>query len=368
MFTVILFIVVLSILIFVHELGHFLAAKWSGMRVDEFAIGFPPRIYAWKRGETEYAINALPIGGYVRIHGENPNQESLEGTDASRSFTAKPRWKQAIVLLAGVTFNMLFAWIAIILGFMVGFPVSTDYLPGKEYSDVKVVITDVDTQSPAYRAGIQAGDEIVSLSKGEAQNAETIWSTDIPRIQAFIQSATNTPILLGLFRNSVSTTTEVTPTLSSETGVPALGVGLGTIGTLQLPIHEAMYHGTIVTYRMTIGIAQGLYTFFTGAFSGGEVLSQVAGPVGIAKLVNAANEMGFVYLVSFVALISINLAIINILPFPALDGGRLVFVAIESIIKRPIPYAFANAVNLIGFVLLLGLMLVITVSDVLKLI
>jgi regulator of sigma E protease len=368
-FTLILFLIVLSVLIFVHELGHFVTAKLFGMRVEEFAIGFPPRIFAKKKGETEYAINLLPIGGYVRIQGENPTQETLEGPDASRSFTSKPRYAQAIVLLAGVTFNMLFAWIAVSLGFIAGFPVSTDYREGANYDDIKVVISDVEVDSPADRAGLLPGDEIEILSRraqGLAQ-AQVVEPHDVETVQQFIRVSSNEAIDVTVSRGSFSTTTSVTPLTSSATATPMIGIGLGTVGLLKLPVHEAFIEGAKLTSNMTVAISTGLYRFFVGIFGEEEVMSQVSGPVGIAKMVGAAEQMGFAYLVSFVALISINLAVINILPFPALDGGRLLFVVIESITRKRISPKFANAVNITGFIILLSLMFFITVNDVIKL-
>ncbi|HRH25962.1 MAG TPA: site-2 protease family protein [Candidatus Paceibacterota bacterium] len=371
MFTVILFLIVLSVLIFVHELGHFVTAKLFGMRVDEFALGFPPRIFAWKKGETEYALNALPIGGYVRIHGENPSEESLTGSDSNRSFTSKPRWMQAIVLLAGVTFNILFAWISISLGFMVGFPVSTDYIEGARYDDVKVVISIVDPDSPASRAGLLPGDEIVELSKrsvsGDVGGLEVVAPSDVQTVQNFIKDSSSDGLTMRVMRGSTATTTTVIPVVSSATTTPMIGIGLGTVGLLKLPIYKAFIEGANLTANMTVAITGGLYHFFTGIFTEDDIMSQVSGPVGIAKLVSTAGQMGFAYLVSFTALISINLAVINILPFPALDGGRLLFVIIESITRRRISPTFANAVNIGGFVILLGLMLFITVNDVIKL-
>lgn len=366
--TVILFIIVLSVLVFVHELGHFLAAKWAKMRVDEFAIGFPPRIWGKKKGETVYAINALPIGGYVKIHGENPNDETLHGSDAARSFTARPKYQQIIVLAAGVTCNVIFAWFAIALGFMIGFPLSTSYLEHAEYRDVRVVITAVSPDSPAQKAGIAVGDYIDGVLVKDVQLLDT--PDTIEAVQTTIASLADAPVQFEINRGGEATTTTVVPVQTvDENGntTARIGVALDTVGIVQLGPIQAVYEGAKLTIAMTEAIAGGLYTFVADAFRGEQVMSQVAGPVGIAKMVGGASSMGFAYLLSFTALISINLAIINILPFPALDGGRIVFVIIEAIIRRPIPYVWVNAVNAIGFILLLTLMAVVTVFDILKL-
>jgi regulator of sigma E protease len=139
--TIIIFIIVLAALVFVHELGHFLAAKSSGIRVDEFGLGFPPKLWSFKKGETTYSLNAIPFGGFVKIFGENPDQESIEGPDKNRSFVHKPKYIQAWVLSAGVIFNILFAWILISIGYMVGMPVPVDYSPGVKIDNAIVTIT-----------------------------------------------------------------------------------------------------------------------------------------------------------------------------------------------------------------------------------
>jgi regulator of sigma E protease len=373
MVTLVLFIVVLSILVFVHELGHFLFAKWCKMRVDEFAIGFPPRIWSFKKGETVYAINLIPIGGYVKIHGENPDDESLTGKDASRSFSARPKWMQALVLVAGVSFNMIFAWLAIAFGFMVGFPISTDYFPEKQYQDVKVFIGEVRENSAAAEGGLQPGDAIASLAViGPSMDGPRIGPAKIPTKTEDISNLVSSTekgeqVLVGYTRGNALSYATLTPQVSTETGKPVIGVSLSAAGIVTLPVHEALIEGAVVTGKMTVAIADGLFTFLAKAITGNAPFSQVSGPVGIARLVGDAGEMGFAYLVSLTALISINLAIINILPFPALDGGRLVLVAIETIIRRPVPHNFANALNTIGFILLLLLMVLVTVNDVIKL-
>ena len=168
--TALIFIIVLAILIFVHELGHFLVARWSGMRVDAFKIGFGPKIVAWKRGETEYGINLIPFGGFVKIHGEDPNQATIEGPDSERSFTNKPRWKQVAVLIAGVTFNFIFAWILYTGGFMSGVTSTKDGF--EEYADDftnnRIMITYVSSDSPAQKAGLVVGDVITGILKPAA--------------------------------------------------------------------------------------------------------------------------------------------------------------------------------------------------------
>ena len=165
--SIIIFLVILAALIFVHELGHFLVAKKTGIRVDEFAIGFPPKIFAWQRGETKYTINLIPFGGFVKIFGENPDDESISGPDSTRSFVNKNRGIQAAVLVAGIAFNLIFAWLLISASLSVG--LSTSVSGYEQYApDAKVLVVSVLPNSPAAKAGLQAGDKIEGLSIGTA--------------------------------------------------------------------------------------------------------------------------------------------------------------------------------------------------------
>lgn len=361
--TILLFIVILAALVFVHELGHFLAAKFSKIRVDEFALGFPPRIMSFTKGETKYAINLIPFGGYVKIFGEDPNDESISGTDKARSFVHKPKSIQAFVLAAGILGNIIFAWLLLSLGFMIGMPVPAGYSETAHVQDAKVTITLVSPASPAQKAGIMVGDVITSLATKE----DMLPATTIDTLQTYIASHPNQEIAVQFTRAGVASTTYVTPVTGVVPGKAAIGVAFDLLGTLKLSFFSALYEGAKLTWNVieatAIGLGQFLYQIFTGTAN----YSQVSGPVGIAGLVGDANRLGLVYLISFTAFISVNLAIINLLPFPALDGGRLLFVFIEKIKRSPIKPKVANTMNAIGLGLLLLLMVVITFHDILKL-
>lgn len=355
--SIIIFIIILGALIFVHELGHFIVAKKSGIRVDEFAIGFPPKIFSLKKGGTVYSLNLIPFGGYVKIFGENPDEESLS-PDAKDSFVNKPKIIQALVLVAGVSFNIIFAWILFSISFMTGFPSVVTEETKERISDAYVVVTDVLENSPAQEAGIKVGDQLVSLDGDE--------DISIEKIQNYIASHPD-GFTLEYLRDKELNKTDLMPKDSIIEDKVAIGISMDMIGFLKLPIHKAFLEGGSMTIQALKDITIGLYTFIGQAFSGKANLEQVAGPVGIISLVGNAAQFGFVFLLGFTAFISLNLAVLNLVPFPALDGGRLLFILIEAIIRKPIPTKVANITNAIGFIILILLMVVITVSDVVKL-
>jgi len=375
MITIIIFIIVLAALIFVHELGHFIAARSFGIRVDEFALGFGPRLFEWKLngggfwGETTYAINAIPFGGFVKIFGENPDDESMTGADSGRSFVNAKRWKQAIVLVAGVLGNFIFAWLLIVIALSIGAASSPSDYPqyANRMTDERIMIAAVSPASPAYKAGIKEGDAILGLSSASIPLVKNIT---IDAIQADIASSTGVPLIFSILRDGKEVSITVTPSknvISQESDRYAVGISMDDTATLQLPIYLAVYEGARFTWALMKEIVMGFGTLIAGLFHGTASVSDLTGPVGIAGMVGTAARLGLSYLLMFTAFISINLGIINLVPFPALDGGRLLFVIIETVIRRPIKAIFANAVNLVGFVLLMLLMVFVTYRDILRL-
>jgi regulator of sigma E protease len=364
--SVIIFLVILAILILVHEFGHFIVAKKSGIRVDEFGLGFPPKIFSKKFGTTLYTLNAIPFGGFVKIFGEDPHTEIVSEEDRATSFFYKPKWIQAFVLVAGVTMNILFAWLVVSLGFVIGFPSPTDYSGFGKVSNVHVVVTEVLVDSPAQKAGLKSGDTIVSATSGkEVLTGETLTPDNI---QKMIALGTSKNIDISYKRgNESEKKVSIEPNTNTVEGRRAIGIAMDNIGVLKLPVHLALLEGARTTWFMTKGTAVGLGHFFLDIISFKSDFSQVSGPVGIAHVVGEAQSLGFVYLLSLIAVISINLAIINLLPFPALDGGRLFFILIEVIIRRPISPSFVRWANTIGFAFLIILMLVVTGHDIIKL-
>lgn len=353
--TTIIFLIVLAVLIFVHELGHFLVAKACGIRVDAFAIGFGPKIFSKKIGEVVYSLNLIPFGGYVKIFGENPDGESINGEDKARSFVHKPKLQQISVLFAGILFNFIFAWILVTIAFAIGVATSADSYP--EYrdrmKDANITITFVNSGSPAERAGLKAGDVLVTSSVEDTQR--------------LINESAGKEVSIKYIRSGIESEAK----LIAEKGIVedkyAIGIAMDNVAILRLPIHIAFVEGFKFTNNIITATVSGIYDLVAGIFNGQSKLSSVTGPIGIAGLVGDAAKLGFTYLIMFTAVISINLGVLNAVPFPALDGGRILFVIIEAIIRRPIKPVIANTVNAIGFGLLILLMVVVTYKDIVKL-
>jgi regulator of sigma E protease len=359
--SVLIFIAVLFVLILVHEWGHYITAKKTGMRVDEFGIGFPPKLFGVKKGETEYTLNAFPIGGFVRIYGEDPAQ--VDDVDRTRAFGARPKWAQAIVLIAGVTMNVLLAWVLFVVIFMVGMPTAVDEVDATDAAEL--VIESVLPDSPAAEQ-LPVGVIVTAISDGEV----TLTQPRISTFTEFVQARADMPLTITYRQGDTDTDVTLVPRtdiLPDSPDTAALGVSLRLVDVYAYGFFPALWEATRTTVDVTNMITVGLATLIGQALVGTADFSQVAGPVGIVGLVDDAAETGIVALLTFVAFISLNLAVINLLPFPALDGGRLVFVAIEAITGRPINPVWTGRLNLLGFALLILLMVIITYNDILRL-
>ncbi len=362
--SIIIFFIILLILVIVHEFGHFYSAKKFGIRVDEFGFGFPPKLFGVKKGETEYTFNLLPIGGFVKIFGENPDDENTNGPDKHRSFVHKPRWQQAIVLFAGVFANFLLAWVLFSFGFMSGMPTSVSNVgENQKLENVQLMVISVSPESPAEMAGLKAGDAIVSLGEGEKLTTEITPET----VRVFVSDNAESPITVGYLRPGTAETQYLEVTPKKEGDRALIGISMDQIGIAKLPFFKAFYEGMSFTLYATKSTAVGLYSLISEAIMGRGSMEYVTGPVGMVGIVGDAYDLGFSYLLSFAAIISINLAIINLLPFPALDGGRLFFLLIEKIKGSRLNPKFTNTANIIGFGILIFFMLAVTYHDVIKL-
>jgi regulator of sigma E protease len=361
--SILIFFAVLFVLVLVHEWGHYITAKKTGMRVDEFAIGFPPRLFSIKKGETEYSFNALPIGGYVRIFGENPEAVDPNDTDKERAFGSRPKWAQAIVLVAGVTMNILFAWLLFFATYLIGVPTSIDESAVSPNS--ALYVSAILPESPLNNQ-MPIGVEVLELSA----DGKTVTDLTPSSFSAFVQSVPGKDLSIKYRQGDTESSVVVVPEaglLSADPDKVAVGVSLALVEIKQLGVGEALIASAKSTYNGFVAITVGLGTLLVESVKGTADFSQVAGPIGIVGMVGDAATYGLTALLTFTAMISLNLAVINLLPIPALDGGRLLFVFIEAVTKRNIDPVWMGRVNLIGFALLMLLMIVVTWNDIAKL-
>lgn len=322
----------LSFLIFVHELGHFAAAKWFGMLVEEFGIGFPPRLFSKKYGSTRYSVNAIPLGGFVKLHGEFA--DLLPAADQpldARSFVRQKPWKRVVVLCAGVGMNFLVGWIILSSVFWIGAP-------------PVIFIDQVMPASPAVQAGLTSGD--IVLGQG-----------DVTAFIAFIDSQRGQEISFEVNRNGVMVPVRVTPRMNPGLNEGALGVVLRGGGVPRQGLGAGLYQGFVSALIISWSILSGLYSIIATPAS-------IVGPVGIVNIAVATGKIGFAYVLQLLGLISLNLAVLNILPIPALDGGRLLFIIIEKLRGKQFSPPVENRVNALGFVFLLILITLVTVKDI----
>ena len=324
-------IIILCILIFVHELGHFAAAKLSGVKVNEFALGMGPAFFKKQRGETLYSLRILPIGGFCTMEGQDGD------SDDSGSFEMKPARIRAIILAAGSFMNVALAILILSAVFFVGTALTTE-------------IRAVGEGSPAEAAGIISGDRIVSVDGvpiGE-------WQEIVTRIS----DSQNERVSIGVIRNDVEMTI-VTGTTTADDGRRIIGIVPASVTSFTNPF-TAIALGTRAAGDLIVSMIEILGMIFTGAVPP----SDLVGPIGIAYIVDDTARMGMRPLLFLVALISLNLAIVNLLPFPALDGGRLLFLVIRKLTGKVISDTVEGRIHLIGMVLLLALMVYLTWNDI----
>ncbi len=361
--SIITFIIILALLVLVHELGHFIFAKRAKVKVDEFGIGYPPKAATlFTRGETKFTLNWLPFGGFVKIFGENPGEADTSSPEYARSFASKSKWTQAGILIAGVLFNFLLGWLLLSISMGAGVPRAVSPEQAATLEDVTLRVLAVSPDSPAEKAGIASGDVITAVRN------ETIELTDLtPDGLRGFTGTSQSPVTIEYIHGKNTQTAILTPSTDNPEGRPVVGLGVELIGTEKLPIHKALWEGLTMSAKAAWGILAVLGDLIRDLFLGKPDFALITGPVGIVGAVGDASQFGFSYLLSFAAIISINLAVINLLPFPALDGGRLLFVGIEAITRKPINQKFAMWANIIGFGLLILLMVVVTYRDIVKL-
>ncbi|MFT5359644.1 MAG: regulator of sigma E protease [Candidatus Paceibacteria bacterium] len=369
---IIILVAVLAVLILVHEFGHFIVAKRNGIRVDEFGFGFPPRakkLFHWKG--TDFTLNWIPFGGFVRIFGENPADPELSGSKPKDSFIAKSRWTQARVLLAGVFFNILLAWFLFALSFVMGVPAivsSSNSLYRHMESGQELVITDVLQESPASKAGLVPGDIVSNIS--EAREVREYPNLDDFAFSGFIKNHPNELLTIQYTRDGRENSVALKPVVGVlSQDFASIGVATALSGNLQLSVPRAIWQGGKSTVKVFFETTRGLASIIGGIFTSNDtpVLEQVSGPIGIAGIVQDSMSEGFTSILMLVAIISVNLAVLNLVPFPALDGGRLLILIVEGVRKKTVSPKIVMWINAVGFFVLIGLMVVVTISDIIKL-
>lgn len=364
MLTALIFIAVIGVLVLVHESGHFITAKRAGMKVEEFGFGFPPRLWGIKRGETTYSVNLIPFGGFVKIYGEDG-----EYRDMPESFASKPIGTRLQVIVAGVAMNFLLAAFLLMLGNYVGIRVGID--DGADglsavAQDTKVQILRVVENSPAQEAGLKVFDEIVGFEYESGYSMSIIAVSRAQEVRDYIAANAGRKIKLVIKRNSQTEVKEIALPEKDE-GDGLLGIVPARTGLMSYSWYDSIWRGVTDAIFLTGQTAVGYYQLFSTLLLKGQLLADVSGPIGIASVTGQAAAVGFRFLLQFVALISVNLAILNIIPFPALDGGRALMLVIEKFKGSPVNQKVEAAINSVGFALLILLMVYATVKDIGKL-
>ena len=343
-------------LMVVHEFGHFIIAKKFGVRVEEFGIGYPPRLFGKRFGETIYSVNLLPLGAFVRIYGEEG------GVDDYRSFANLEIWKRVLIVIGGVAAF----WIASIIIFSFVFAIGTDLpigdqdIPGLE--NPRVAVVSVSFDSPANLAGMRRGDVLVKTQVG----SEVLDINKISDFQNFTKEYAGQEITVTVNRGSKTLELPLLPRVSFPEGQGPVGIGLQRMATLieKYPWYLAPLQGVKYTWQATVDALKGLYLVFANllAGKGAPEGASVAGPLGITVFLANAASYGFGFFLYFIGLISVFIAIFNLFPIPALDGGKLIFLLIEKIKGRPVSVKVEQSITVAFFFLLIALSIFVTIK------
>ncbi|MBI1866593.1 MAG: site-2 protease family protein [Candidatus Staskawiczbacteria bacterium] len=352
---IIAFLSLISLMV-IHEFGHFIIAKKFGVRVEEFGIGYPPRIFGKKFGETLYSVNLLPLGAFVKIYGEEGD------VDDYRSFSNLVIWKRVLIIIGGV----VAFWIASIVLFSIVFAIGADIPIGDEdvvgLTNTRVQVILIAEDSPAKAGGLELGDVMLSFKTKDGE----IKINKIKDVQDFTKENIGKQITLVVQRQDKTVETLLTPRALSPEGQGALGVGLERMGALinKYPWYQAPIKGTLYTGEITIKAVQGLFAVFKDLFSGNGVPqgAEMLGPIGITVFLARAVDFGPGFFLYFIASISVFVAIFNIFPIPALDGGKLIFLTIEKLRGKPVSTRVEQNITAVFFFLLILMSLFVTIK------
>ncbi len=349
-------LILFTILVVAHELGHFLSARREGVVVDEFGVGFPPRMYGRKRGNTIYSINALPIGGFVRLRGEDGSVKG-KGSFASLSF-----WPKTRVIMAGVVVNFLIAYILFTFLLIVGMPPLGQPLPDfgpiqpKQTSSNQLTILTVSPDSAAAKAGLAQGDGLVTIDNTQITSNEGL--------RQYTKAHAGQSVVVKV--NKSGSVTEKTVLLGNDEKNGILGITADQMALSYYSWWTAPIAALVMMFQFVWATLAAFGSLIVGLFSAGKVSEQVSGPIGAVSIFSQIMNFGFRYIILFTASISLSLAVINALPLPALDGGRQFVLILQKIGMRITPER-ENLIHIAGFVGLLILMVVISISDIARL-
>lgn len=346
-------------LIVLHEFGHFILAKKFGVRVDEFGVGYPPRIIGRKIGETVYSLNLLPFGAFVKIYGEDG------GGEGGRAFGGKPLWQRALIILGGVVSFWLIS--AVLFSFVAALGAPTVVEDDAEHGLLNsgVQISGLAPDSPAEKAGLKPGDFIKKLEVKNDESGIKILEIDkVKEVIEFTNVHQGEEVFLTIKRGEEIFDVSLVPRVSPPAGQGAMGVALVRTAIVNYPIYEIPFRGALATANLTMAVVRGYGDVFGKVLRGEPSGVQAMGPVGILGLMSQAAQMGAVYFIQFVAIIAVYVALFNILPIPAVDGGKLLFLAIEGFRKKPFNPKIEEQINGAFFLLLIILMIWVTIGDI----
>jgi len=345
-------------LIILHEFGHFILAKRFGVKVEEFGIFLPPRLIGKKIGETIYSLNLLPFGAFVKLYGE-VDQEKKEYW----SFTQKPIWQRVLIVIGGVVSFWIISAILLSIVMGLGAPTAISDEENENLVDPKVQIAAVASNSPAEIAGIKPGDTIRKFSIFNFQ-----FSIDkVKEVQELTEKYKGEEVILTIERGKEIFEVSLVPRVSPSKGEGAMGVALVRTAIKSYPWYQAPIQGIIATGNLTMAVIKGWAQALFLAIKGEPTGVQLMGPVGILGLFAQVGQLGINYFLQFIAIISIYIALFNILPIPALDGGKLVFLGIEAVRKRPVSTKTEQQITTVFFALLIALTIWVTIKDIVRL-